>query len=178
MAAASLFLPFLPMMPRQILVNDFLYDVSQIAIPTDNVDPSFTRKPRRWDMKLVWKFMLVLGPVSSAYDLLTFGALIFVFGFGAAAFQTGWFIESLATQTLVLLVIRTAADPLRNRPSRPLFLAVLAALVVGLVLPYSPFATALGFVPLPPSYYAFVVAVVATYLGMVELLKHRIMSAA
>jgi len=178
MAAASLFLPFLPMMPRQILVNDFLYDVSQMAIPTDNVDPSFTRKPRRWDIKLVWKFMLVLGPVSSAYDLLTFGALIFVFGFGAAAFQTGWFIESLATQTLVLLVIRTAADPLRNRPSRPLFLAVLAAVAVGLVLPYSPFATALGFVPLPPAYYVFIVAVVATYLGIVELVKHRIMSPA
>lgn len=177
MAVASLFLPFLPMMPRQILVNDFLYDVSQMAIPTDNVDPSFTRKPRRWDIKLVWRFMLVLGPVSSAYDLLTFGALLFVFGFGATAFQTGWFIESLATQTLVLLVIRTAADPLRNRPSLPLFLAVLAVVAVGLVLPFTPVAPALGLVPMPAAYYAFNVAVVATYLGIVELVKHRLMRA-
>ncbi len=175
MAGASLFLPFLPMLPTQILLNNFLYDVAQIAIPTDNVDPALVRRPQRWNVKLIRNFMLAIGPLSSIYDFLTFYVLLVVFRFAAPTFQTGWFVESLATQALVLFVIRTAGRPWRNRPSVPLTITVLAVVVVGIVLPYSPLAAALGLVPLPPGYFAFLLGVVSTYLVLVEVVKHRLM---
>ena len=175
MAAASIFLPFLPMLPRQILLNDFLYDLAQVAIPTDNVDESFVRKPRHWDIRLVRDFMLVMGPVSSVYDLLTFGALLWIFQASAPLFQTGWFVESLATQTLVLFVIRTAGDPLRSRPSVPLATAAVLVVIVGMVLPFTPLAHPLGLVPLPLAYYAFVALVVVAYLALADLVKRRLM---
>ena len=120
MAVASLFLPFLPMLPTQILLNNFLYDLAQVTIPTDNVDPSFIRKPQRWDIGLIREFMLFIGPISSIYDFLTFYVMLVLFKAGAELFHTGWFVESLATQTLVLFVIRTAGNPFRSRPSVPL----------------------------------------------------------
>ena len=126
MAAASLFLKFLPMLPTQILLNNFLYDFAQITIPTDNVDSTYIRKPRRWDMKLIRDFMLLIGPISSIYDFLTFYILLRVFHAGESEFHTGWFVESLATQTLVLFVIRTAGNPFRSRPSVPLVCTTLA----------------------------------------------------
>src|SRR5207244_4104989 len=107
MAGAAMFLPFLPMLPTQILLNNFLYDFAQITIPTDNIDPIYVRRPQRWDISLIRKFMLVIGPVSSLYDFITFFTLLYVFHFGEELFHTGWFLESLATQTLVLFVIRT-----------------------------------------------------------------------
>src|SRR5262249_18371644 len=125
MAAASLFLPFLPMLPTQILLNNLLYDLAQVTIPTDNVDPSFIHKPRRWDISLLRNFMLGIGPVSSLYDFLTFFVLLVFFRASEELFHTGWFVESLATQTLVLLVIRTAGNPLQSRPSLPLLASVL-----------------------------------------------------
>src|SRR5581483_8425274 len=100
--AASVFLPFLPMLPTQILLNNFLYDLAQVTIPTDNVDSSFVRKPRHWDIRLIRRFMVLIGPISSVYDFLTFYAMLAVFKAGEALFHTGWFVESLATQTLVL----------------------------------------------------------------------------
>jgi len=111
MAGSFLFLPFLPMLPTQILLNNFLYDLAQVTIPTDNVDDAFIRTPQRWNIGIIRRFMLMIGPISSIYDFLTFGALLWVFHASEALFQTGWFVESLATQTLVLFVIRTAGNP-------------------------------------------------------------------
>lgn len=171
MAFASLFLPFLPMLPTQILLNNFLYDLSQITIPTDNVDPGYLRKPRRWDIGLIRNFMLYIGPVSSLYDFLTFFVLLRVFRAGEAEFHTGWFVESLATQTLVIFVIRTMGNPFKSRPSLPLTLTVLGVVLIGLILPFTPLARPLGLVPLPWGYYLFLIAATLTYLMLVQLLK-------
>ena len=175
MLGAALVLPFLPMLPTQILLNNFLYDFAQITIPTDNVDASRIRRPQRWNISLIRKFMIIMGPISSLFDFLTFYALLRWFHFGAAAFHTGWFLESLATQTLVLFVIRTAGRPWSNRPSVPLTVTTLVVVVVGMVLPYTSVARALGLLPLPASYFMFVAAVVVSYLAVVEVVKHRVM---
>lgn len=175
MAAAALFLPFLPMLPSQILLNNFLYDVAQITIPTDRVDPRYLRKPQRWDVRLIRNFMLLVGPISSAYDLLTFAVLLEVFQFGERSFHTGWFLESLATQTLVLFVIRTARKPWASRPSLPLTVTVLTILVLALSLPFTPLADTFGLEPLPWGYFAFLIAAVVTYLALVEIVKERVM---
>jgi Mg2+-importing ATPase len=129
MAGASLFLPFLPMLATQILLNNFLYDLSQIIIPSDNVDESFTRQPKRWDITLIRRFMLLIGPISSIYDFLTFYVLLRVFNANESLFHTGWFVESLLTQTLVLFVIRTSGNPFHSRPSRPLAITTYLILV-------------------------------------------------
>jgi P-type Mg2+ transporter len=118
MAGASVFLLFLPMLPTQILLNNFLYDAAQITIPTDNVDEEYIRAPRRWDMTLIRNFMIFIGPISSIYDFLTFYVLLHYLHANQQEFHTGWFVESLATQTLVLFVIRTMGNPLKSRPSR------------------------------------------------------------
>jgi P-type Mg2+ transporter len=175
MAGAYVFLPFLPMLPSQILLNTFLYDLSQVTIPTDHVDASYVRKPQRWDIKLIRNFMLFIGPVSSIFDFLTFFMLLKVFNAGAVLFHTGWFVESLATQTLVLFIIRTAGNPLRSRPSRPLAITTLLIVVVGCVLPYTPLAGPLGFTPLPVLYFLFLAGMVVSYLLLVELVKRHLM---
>jgi Mg2+-importing ATPase len=175
MAGASLFLPFLPMLPMQILLNNFLYDLSQLTIPTDHVDASLTHKPRRWSIQLIRNFMLIVGPVSSLFDVLTFGVLLIVFRASEALFHTGWFVESLATQTLVILVIRTAGNPLRSRPSLPLLASVTSVVLAGVLLPYTPWGGQLGFVPLPAGYLLFVVAATTAYLLLVDLVKRRLM---
>jgi len=131
MAAASAFLPFLPMLPTQILLNNFLYDVAQITIPTDNVDESYLRLPQRWDMRVIRDFMLFIGPISSLFDFLTFYVLRRVFHAGETIFHSGWFVESLATQTLVLFVIRTMGNPFQSRPSRALTITTLAITGIG-----------------------------------------------
>jgi Mg2+-importing ATPase len=176
MAAASLLLPFLPMTPTQILLNNLLYDVSQLTIPTDEVDPSWLREPHRSDVGLVRRFMVFIGPISSAFDFLTFWVLLRVFHASEALFHTGWFVESLCTQTLVLFVIRTYERPWRSRPSRPLTASVVGIAALGAVLPVLPIARVLGFVPLPASYYAFVAVATVAYLGLVELAKHALVS--
>jgi Mg2+-importing ATPase len=175
MAGASLFLPFLPMLPMQILLNNFLYDLSQVTIPTDNVDSSYIIKPRRWDIKLISDFMIYIGPISSIYDFMTFFIMLWVFHASEALFHTGWFVESLATQTLVLFVIRTAGNPLRSRPSLPLTITALLAVFVGIILPYTPLAYPLGFTPLPPLYFLFLAGMTITYLLLVEVVKHWLM---
>ena len=149
MAVASFFLPFLPMLPTQILLNNLLYDVGQLTIPTDNVDETYLQKPQRWDISLIRNFMVFIGPISSLFDFLTFYVLLHVFRASEAQFHTGWFVESLATQTLVLFVIRTSKNPLRSRPSRPLLATCLAVVAIGIYLPFSPLAGMLGFTPLP-----------------------------
>lgn len=174
MAAASLLLPFLPMLPTQILLNNVLYDISQLTIPTDEVDPSWLREPHRSDIGLVRRFMVLIGPISSGFDFLTFWMLLRVFHASEAMFHTGWFVESLCTQTLVLLVIRTYERPWRSRPSKALAASVVAVTGLGAVLPALPMARVLGFVPLPAIYYAFVAVATVAYLALVEVAKHAL----
>ncbi len=171
MAGASVFLPFLPMLPTQILLNNFLYDTAQITIPSDHVDEQYIRMPRRWDMKLIRNFMIFIGPISSIYDFLTFYVLLHFFHASQSEFHTGWFVESLATQTLVLFVIRTMGNPLKSRPSTPLAITTLLIVVIGVVLPFSPLAGVLGFTTLPASYFTFLAVSTATYLLLVEWAK-------
>jgi len=168
MAGASVFLPFLPMLPTQILLNNFLYDLSQVTIPSDSVDKEYLRAPHRWNMKLVQSFMFFIGPISSLYDFLTFFVLLHYFHAGPAEFHTGWFVESLATQTLVIFVIRTARNPLKSRPSLPLTVTALAVVGLGFLLAYLPVAQILGFTPLPAPFYAFLAVSILTYLLLVE----------
>jgi Mg2+-importing ATPase len=175
MAAASLVLPFLPMLPTQILLNNFLYDVAQVTIPGDNVDASQLVAPRRWSVRSIRRFMLGVGPISSLYDFLTFYVLLEWLHASQAEFHTGWFVESLATQTLVLFVIRTRGNPLRSRPGKPLIATVLAAVTIGVVLPFTPIGADLGFVPLPPLFFVFLMVATATYLLLVEGVKRRFM---
>ncbi len=175
MAGAYVFLPFLPMLPSQILLNTFLYNLSQVTIPTDNVDASFVRKPQHWDIKLIRNFMIFIGPVSSIFDFLTFFVMLRVFNANAVLFHTGWFVELLATQTLVLFSIRTAGNPLRSHPSRPLTITTLLIVALGILLPYTPLAGPLGFAPLPLLYYLFLAGVIVVYLLLVELVKRRLM---
>ncbi|MEO8368999.1 MAG: magnesium-translocating P-type ATPase [Candidatus Solibacter sp.] len=173
MAAASLFLPFLPMLPTQVLLNNFLYDVSQISIPTDNVDAALLHRPKRWQISFIRQFMMIIGPISSLYDFLTFGVLFWVFHAAANAplFRTAWFVESLATQTLVVFVIRTAGNPFKSRPSRPLLLAVLAVVAIAAVLPYTPLGDLLRFTPLPLNLLATIFFLAVTYLLVVQAVK-------
>ena len=178
MAAASLFLPFLPMLPTQILLNNLLYDLAQITIPTDNVDETYLQKPQRWDISLIRNFMLFIGPISSVFDFLTFYVLLHVFHTSEAQFHTGWFVESLATQTLVLFVIRTSKNPLRSRPSRPLIATCLGVVAIGIYLPFSPLAGVLGFTPLPVAYFAFLAIATGAYLLLVEAAKRHLLDRA
>ena len=168
MAAATLFLPFLPMLPLQVLLNNLLYDVSEIALPLDNVDAQDLQQPRQWDMGFIRNFMLSIGPISSVFDFLTFYGLSLLFGLQESLFRTGWFVESMVTQVLVIFVIRTRLNPLRSRPNRWLVLTSVAVLAVALALPFSPLAPLLGFAPLPAVYFAWLAALLLTYLLAVE----------
>jgi len=174
MAAASVFLPFLPMLPTQILLNNFLYDLAQVTIPSDNVDDSYLRRPQRWDMRVIRDFMLFIGPISSIFDFLTFYALLRYFHASDRLFHTGWFVESLATQTLVLFVIRTMGNPFRSRPSRSLTVTTLLIVGVGVMLPMTPLAMLLGFTRLPVSYFALLIPATVTYLLLVDVAKRQL----
>ena len=174
MAVASLLVPFLPMLPTQILLNNFLYDFSQVAIPSDRIDDAYVRKPHRWDMGLVRQFMIRVGLVSSVFDLITFAVLLRLFRSTPALFRTGWFVESFVTQALVMLVIRTTGNPFRNRPSKAVMATVLAAATIGTLLPYSPLRGVLGFVIPPPAFLLYVAATTIAYLMSVELVKRRL----
>jgi Mg2+-importing ATPase len=178
MAAASLFLPFLPMLPTQILLNNLLYDVGQLTIPTDNVDEVYLEKPQRWNINLIRSFMVFIGPISSLFDFLTFYVLLHFFHTSEAQFHTGWFVESLATQTLVLFVIRTSKNPLRSRPSSPLLATCLGVVAIGIYLPFSPLAGVLGFTRLPAGYFAFLAVATGAYLLLVEAAKRRLLAGA
>ena len=171
-AAASAFLPFLPMLPGQILLSNLLYDASQLSLATDRVDASAVRAPSRWDMGAIRRFMLVFGPLSSAFDLATFAVLLRGFHASAALFHSGWFVEALATQALVVLVIRTRVTPfLRSRPSAALLLSLLGVVAIAVLLPYSPLAPVLGLVPLPASLLGTIGVIVVAYLVLAELAK-------
>jgi Mg2+-importing ATPase len=151
-----------------------MYDLAQISIPTDAVDSAYLRTPQRWDMKLVRTFMVTIGPISSIFDFLTFYVLLHVLHADETLFHTGWFVESLATQTLVLFVIRTTENPLVSRPSTALTVTILTIVAIGLAMPFSPLAPWLGFVELPGAYFVFLVVTVVAYLALVEAAKRRI----
>jgi Mg2+-importing ATPase len=168
MAAATLFLPFLPMLPMQILLNNLMYDVSEITLPMDNVDEEDLAQPRRWDMTFIRNFMLTIGPISSLFDFLTFYLLLSLFNAHESLFRTGWFVESIATQVLVIFVIRTRRNPLRSHPNRWLVLTSLGVVVTAMLLPFTPLAPYLGFTPLPLPYFGLLGALLIAYLLMVE----------
>lgn len=169
---AVLFVPFLPMLPIQILLNNFIYDMSQITIPTDNVDDSWIRRPRRWNLKFVKKFMYAFGPISSIFDILTYVIMLYVFHASASVFQTGWFMESLATQTLVIHFIRTRQLPfIQSRASRWLLVSTFLAVIGGWLIPYTPLGAFFQFSPLPLKVLLAILGLVAVYLVLVEIAK-------
>jgi Mg2+-importing ATPase len=171
-AAASAVLPFLPMLPSQILLNNLLYDSSQLAIPTDRVDAEQLHAPSHWNIAFIRRFMLTFGPISSLFDFLTFGLMLGVLHAGAIEFRTGWFVESLATQTLIIFAIRTHKVPFfRSRPGGLLTITSLTVVAVGIVLTISPLAHSLGFTPLPWQFFTALAGFVVTYLIVVELTK-------
>jgi P-type Mg2+ transporter len=169
-AGASLFLSFLPMLPPQILLNNLLYDVSELTIPTDEVDVEMLARPSQWDIGLIRRFMAFFGPISSIYDFLTFAVMLRVFDAGPGLFRSGWFVESLATQTLVIFVIRTRRVPFfRSRPSRPLLATTLVCAAVGIALPYiRPVAGLFGFQALPLPFLGVLAAMIVTYMGLAQ----------
>jgi Mg2+-importing ATPase len=171
MAGATLFLPFLPMLPSQILLNNLLYDVSELPIPMDNVDNTYLSHPRHWDTSFIRNFMWVVGPVSSVFDFLMFFILLKVFSAGETLFHTGWFIESIATQVLVIFVIRTRGSPFKSRPNIALAVTSLMVVLVAAALPFTPFAAQLGFVAPPPLFFLILLAMVLCYLVAVEFVK-------
>ncbi len=174
-AAATLFLPFLPMLPAQILVNNFLYDTSQLTIPSDNVDESYIQKPQSWNLKMIRSYMLIFGLVSSAFDLITFYLFYKYFALSEAQFQTGWFLESLATQILVVFIIRTNRLPfIQSLPGKFLVISALACLAAGWILPYLGVGRLMGFEPLPARIIVFISCVVVIYLFCAELVKRFI----
>ncbi|WUI29247.1 magnesium-translocating P-type ATPase [Mycobacterium sp. NBC_00419] len=171
-AAASALLPFLPMLPSQILLNNLLYDSSQLAIPTDHVDEEQLHAPSHWNIAFIRRFMLTFGPISSLFDFLTFGLMLGVLHAGATEFRTGWFVESLATQTLIIFAIRTRRVPFfRSRASVPLTITTLVVVAIGVLITISPLAHPLGFTPLPLKFFGALAGFVVVYLVLVELTK-------
>jgi len=172
MIGASLFLPFFPMTAGQILLNNFIYDSSQLSIPSDNVDQEYLEKPKHWNMSFIKKFMLIFGPISSVFDFLTFYILYGIFHFDVATFQAGWFVESLATQVFVIYVIRTQKIPfLQSRPSKYLLFSTLGAVLIGLILTLPGIGEFFGFNPLPLKAFAIIFVLVIVYLLATEFVK-------
>ena len=180
------FLPFLPMAPIQVLLNNLLYDISQTSIPTDNVDDSYLAKPQNWDIGFIRRFMMFIGPISSLFDYATFFLMLFFFkcwNFTTAAtpqlrayyeqlFHTGWFVESLFTQTMIVYVLRTNGIPfITSKPSPGVLLTTIGVVLIAVFLPYSPFASALGFVPLPALFWPWLLLFVALYAVLAQFVK-------
>ena len=173
-AGASVFLSFLPMLPSQILLNNLLYNAGQLVIPTDSVDPEVLARPAAWDMRFIRRFMSVFGPVSSIFDFLTFWVMLTLLHAGHIEFRTGWFVESIATQTLVVYVIRTRRVPFfKSRPSLPMMLVPTGAALVGAVLPYTGSLTCSASHHYPTNFFLLLIAMVVVYLVLVELAKTR-----
>ena len=171
---ASIFLPFLPMAPIQVLTNNLLYDFCQTAIPTDNVDEEYIASPRRWDIDNIFKFMIFIGPISSIFDYATYGMMLFVFDSwtNPSLFQTGWFVESLLTQTLIIHIIRTTKIPfVESRASPALITTTIIIALVGIALPFTVAGTALGFTPLPALYWPLVATMLLSYSVLTHLVK-------
>jgi hypothetical protein len=167
-------LPFLPMLPIQILLNNLLYDTSQTVMTTDNVDAEYIEKPKRWDISFIRRFMIIIGPVSSLFDYITFFTMLLIFNAwtNAALFQTAWFTESLCSQTLVVLIIRTRKVPFyKSRPSKYLVLMLLAVISFAIIVPYTPVGVFFGFVPPPPAFYLALAGILGAYALLAETVK-------
>lgn len=171
MAVASLFLPFLPLLPGQILLNNFLSDVPALGIADDSVDPELVDRPRRWDIGFIGRFMVEFGLLSSVFDLMTFGLLLGVVHAAPEVFRTAWFVESLLTELVIALVVRTRRPFFRSRPGRVLFWSTQAIVVVALAIPFLPGAALIGFVPLPAWLLGVLVLVTGAYVVAAELMK-------
>ena len=168
-AGGSLFLNFLPMTPTQILLNNLMYDTGEMTIPTDTVDADLLRRPAQWDIRMIRRFMIFFGPISSIFDFATFGVMIFVFHARDSLFQTAWFVESLSTQSLVIFAIRTRKVPFfRSRPGLWLTGATVIIVAAGLILPYSPLAHFFGFTPLPLGFMGILAVMIVVYVALVE----------
>lgn len=159
-------------LPSQILLNNLLYDSSQLTIPTDHVDAEQLQAPSHWNIAFIRKFMLTFGPISSLFDFMTFAVMLGIFHAGPELFRTGWFVESLATQTLIIFAIRTRRTPFfRSRPSAALVISTAAVMAIGVALTVSPWADDLGFTALPLDFFVALVLMVAVYLVFVEFAK-------
>jgi Mg2+-importing ATPase len=171
-AGGSLLLGFLPMTPTQILLNNLIYDSGEMTIPTDRVDAELLERPAQWDIRLIRRFMIFFGPISSIFDFATFAVMLFIFHAQDSLFQTAWFTESLATQSLVIFAIRTRRVPFfRSRPGTALTVATILCVVAGVAIPYTPLARPFGFTPLPVAFLGILAVMVVVYLALVELGK-------
>ena len=173
MAVASLVLPFLPLLAGQILLNNFLSDVPAVGLAGDSVDPELVDRPRRWSMRFIARFMIVFGLLSSVFDLMTFGALLKFFHATPEVFRTGWFVESLLTELVVALVVRTRRPFFRSRPGTLLWTSTAAITGLTFLIPFLPHAGLLGFVPIPGRLLLALVGITALYVGATELAKSR-----
>jgi Mg2+-importing ATPase len=171
MAGASLFLPFLPLLPKQILLTNLLTDLPEMAIATDRVDSELVREPRRWDIRFIRKFMITFGIVSSAFDYLTFGALVFLLHADIDHFRTGWFLESVISASLIVLIIRTRKPFFKSKPSMSLLLATLVVVAGTLVSPYTGFGQLFGLMPMPVEFLIVVVGILSLYIVAAEVVK-------
>jgi Mg2+-importing ATPase len=172
MAGASLFLSFLPLLPKQILLTNLMTDFPGISISSDAVDEEWIKKPRKWDIAFIKRFMIVFGLLSSVFDYLTFGILIYYFKAGETAFQTGWFIESVVSATLIVLVVRTPKPLFKSQIGKYLLATTLVIALFALVIPWLPFAAQLGFGVLPLRFYLALMGIVVLYLFSAEMVKH------
>jgi Mg2+-importing ATPase len=172
MAGASLFLPFLPLLPKQILLTNLMTDFPEMTIATDNVDKEMIDYPRRWDIKAIRKFMITFGMVSSVFDYLTFGVLLFILHASPEEFRTGWFVESVISASLIVLVVRTRGSCIKSMPGKYLLAATLVIVTITLILPFTAMGGRLfGFIPLPISFLAMMGVIVALYIVSAEVAK-------
>ena len=171
MSVSSFFLPFLPMLPSQVLLNDLMYDVSQTTISSDNVDEEYIKKPKKFNLKAIKKYMLFFGPISSLYDFMTFGIMLFFFHSSAMMFRTGWFIESIATQTLVVFIIRTRKPFYKSAPGKWVVFSCIGIVALALLIPFTPLGKLFELTTLPILFFVFLGVMIITYLLLAELAK-------
>jgi Mg2+-importing ATPase len=171
MAGASLFLPFLPLLPKQILLTNLMTDFPEMAIATDSVDNEMMDRPRRWDIKFIRNFMIIFGSLSSVFDYLTFGVLLFVLHATTNQFRTGWFLESVISASVIVLVVRSRRPFFKSKPGRYLLLATLLIIGITLALPFLPVGKIFGFTPLPLSFFLLMGIIVVLYVISAEVLK-------
>jgi Mg2+-importing ATPase len=171
MAGASIFLSFLPLLPKQVLLTNLMTDIPELNIASDNVDPESVFKPRRWNIKFIQRFMLTFGILSSVFDYVTFGVLLYVFNATESQFRTGWFMESVISASLIVLVIRSRRRLFTSKPGKYLLLSTLGIVVVTLIMPYTPLDSVLGFYPLPGAFIPAILAIVVVYIIAAEMTK-------
>ena len=171
MAAASLFLPFLPLTAGQILLNNFLSDIPAVGIADDAVDSELVARPRRWSMRFIGRYMVEFGALSSLFDVVTFGVLLSIFRATPELFRSAWFVESLLTELVVALVMRTRRPFFRSRPGTLLLASTMALIPIAFAIPYAPFAGVFGFVPLPGALVGVIFLITALYIAATELQK-------